>query len=90
MSFLKSSIGNSLESTFVQSNRFEPLTLSVLKWASTSKNWGLTIRKATVITAPIDHVIKVIALPFIAIADHFKDLIAEKNYAVFNGWSRSM
>jgi hypothetical protein len=72
-------IVNSFSSTFDKASKIEPLTLGVLKLASSSKSWGHTIRKSAVISIPIDHIVKVIAVPFIEIAEHFKDIINEKH-----------
>lgn len=71
-------IYNSFISTLDKANKVEPITLGILKLASLS-DWGCAIRKLAVITVPIDHIVKAVAVPFIEIGEHFKDICNEKS-----------
>ena len=71
-------INNSFVSTFDKANTVEPLTLVILKLASLDETWGNAIRKLSVITVPIDHIIKVVAVPFIEIGEYFRDVYNEE------------
>ena len=73
---------NSFKATLTIANKVEPLTLGMLKLASLNEDWGPTVRKLTTVTVPIDHVIKTIAVPFIEIAEYFRDLVNEQTLGI--------
>jgi len=75
-------ITNSFNITYNQASHVEPLTWGVLKIASFSETHGDTLRKAAVISIFLDQIIKVIAVPFIEIEEHFNDIINEEQLGI--------
>lgn len=82
MSQISSNLNISFNCTLSKVNSFEPLTFGIIELANLSESCGYAIRKLVVLTAPIDQILKAVAVPFIEIADHFEDIWKEESYEI--------